>query len=77
MKKIRICGIEGYYYVENNSLIYCYEEYDNNAKQLKDCGECDVSDLCDITIYQYNELVEQLNKHYPDYAIECLNGRFI
>ena len=82
MKKIRIEGIECYYYVEDDGdtkyyLIYCYEEYDNNSKQLKEHGECDVSDLCDLTIYQYNELVDELNKHYPDYPIEHLEGRFI
>ena len=70
MKKIRIEGVDGYYYVEDDSLIYCYEN-------CKEHGECYVSDLCDLTIWRYNELVDELNKHYPNYPIERLEGRFI
>ena len=36
-----------------------------------------VEDLCDLTVSEYNELVEKLNKHYPDYPIELLEGRFV
>ena len=36
-----------------------------------------VSDLTDFTVGEYNELVEKLNKHYPDYPIEYLEGRFV
>ena len=68
MKKIRIHCLDGYYYVEEGYLCY-------NCKDLQEDAE--VCDLSDLTISQYNELVEQLNKHYPDYAIECLTGRFI
>ena len=68
MKKIRIEGIEGYYYVEDNYLCYYCDD-------LQD--DIEVSDLCDLTIYEYNELVDELNKHYPNYPIERLEGRFI
>ena len=69
MKKIRIEGINGHYIVKNNELIYNYGYYERN--------EVVVSDLCDLTIYQYNELVDQLYIHYPDYTIDYLEGRFI
>jgi len=73
MKKIRINGIEGYYYVmasytEGNTLIY-------NSHNLQE--EVEVSDLTDLTIYQYNELVKKLWAYYPNYNIEKLEGRFI
>ena len=38
---------------------------------------CQVEDLNDWTIYEYNELVDKLHKHYPDYPIERLDGRFV
>tara|TARA_R100000781_G_scaffold111005_1_gene76811 strand:- start:1094 stop:1417 length:324 start_codon:yes stop_codon:yes gene_type:complete len=37
----------------------------------------DVTDLSEMKIYEYNELVDLLNKHYPDYPIEYLEGRFV
>ena len=36
-----------------------------------------VEDLCDFTVYEYNDLVTQLNEVYPDYPIEYLEGRFV
>ena len=36
-----------------------------------------VSDLTDFTVGEYNSLVEELHKHYPDYPIEYLEGRFV
>tara|TARA_R100001594_G_C3916272_1_gene234593 strand:+ start:140 stop:346 length:207 start_codon:yes stop_codon:yes gene_type:complete len=68
MKKIKIHCIEGYYYVEDDYLCYSCDDLQEDV---------DVSDLSDLTIYQYNELVEKLNKYYPDYPIEYLEGRFI
>ena len=69
MKKIRINGIEGYYYIEEDALIY-------NSDNLQE--EVEVSDLTDLTIYQYNELAKNLWVYYPDYNIEeKLEGRFI
>ena len=34
-------------------------------------------DLSDLTISQYNELVKKLNKYYPNYNINKLEGKFI
>ena len=36
-----------------------------------------VEDLCDLTVWEYNELVSELIKWYPDYPIEYLEGRFV
>ena len=36
-----------------------------------------VEDLTDLTVYEYNDLVTQLNEVYPDYPIEHLEGRFV
>ena len=86
MKKIKITGIEGYYYVEDDTLIYNYESIplkdvleNKTIKSVSDIefNECEVSDLSNLIIYQYNELVEKLNKYYPNYPIEYLEGRFI
>jgi len=37
----------------------------------------DVSDLTELKVWEYNKLVDELNKHYPDYPIEHLEGRFV
>lgn len=67
MKKIRICGIEGYYYIDNNTLIYKYN----------DGSEVEISDLTELRVWEYQELVKQIKKHYPNYNIEYLIGMFI
>ena len=36
-----------------------------------------VEDLTGLQVWEYNELVSELNKHYPDYAIKHLEGRFV
>ena len=38
---------------------------------------CQVEDLTDFTVGEYNSLVEELHKHYPDYPIKYLEGRFV
>ena len=38
---------------------------------------CDVTDLTGLRVWEYNELVDKLQKHYPDYPIEYLEGRFV
>ena len=69
MKKIRIEGIEGYYYVEDDCLYHsCNDLWQDDIE---------VSDLCDLTISQYNKLVDELYVHYNDYKIDYLEGRFI
>ena len=84
MKKIRITGIEGYYYIEEDTLIYNTGEI--SVKKLlsikknlsiddveKLVNEVEVSDLTELKISQYNELNNKLEKHY-NYNLE---GRFI
>ena len=36
-----------------------------------------VEDLTDLTVWEYNELVSELHRWYPDYPIEYLEGRFV
>ena len=36
-----------------------------------------VEDLTELRVWEYNKLVGKINKHYPDYAIEYLEGRFV
>ena len=70
MKKIEIDFMEGCYYVEEGQLIYSYDVQD-------DADDVQVSDLTELKIWQYNELVKQLHEHYPDYNIDKLEGKFI
>ena len=63
MKKINIDFMEGYYYVEDDTLIYSCDDTD----------DVEVSDLTELKIWQYNELNNKLEKHY-NYNLE---GRFI
>ena len=37
----------------------------------------EVEDLTELTIWEYNVLVRQLNKYYPDFDIEELEGKYI
>ena len=37
----------------------------------------DVCDLTDFTVCEYNDLVDELNRLYPEYPIERLEGRFV
>ena len=67
MKKIKIACNPGWYYVENDELLYIDDGID----------ECQVSDLTELTVWQYNDLVNRLGVHYPDYKIDKLEGKFI
>ena len=54
--------------------------YLESRQELSDgCKDnwCQVEDLTDLRVYEYNELVDELNKHYPDYPIERLESRFV
>lgn len=57
----------GYYYIDNNTLIYKYN----------DGSEVEISDLTELRVWEYQELVKQIKKHYPNYNIEYLKGMFI
>ena len=37
----------------------------------------DVTDLTELKVWEYNVLVSKIQKHYPDYPIEYLEGRFV
>ena len=67
MKKIKIDFMEGYYYVEDDTLIYSCDDTD----------DVEVSDLTELKVWQYNQLVNRLLMHYPDYKIDKLVGKFI
>ena len=67
MKKIEIDFMEGWYYVEDDTLIYSCDDTD----------DVEVSDLTELKVWQYNQLVNRLLMHYPDYKIDKLEGRFI
>ena len=54
--------------------------YLNSRQGLSDGSKgnwVQVEDLCDFTVYEYNDLVTQLHEVYPDYPIEHLEGRFV
>ena len=67
MKKIEIDFMEGYYYVEDDTLIYSCDDTD----------DVEVSDLTELKVWQYDRLVTELNEHYPNYPIKHLEGDFI
>ena len=37
----------------------------------------EVEDLTELKVWEYQELVKQIKKYYPDYNIEYLIGKFI
>ena len=58
----------------------CTEWKDNIYLESLQEGQSDwvqVEDLTELKIWEYNELVGRLNKLYPDYPIEYLEGRFV
>ena len=69
MKAIEIDDLDDFYYVIKDNTLY-YTEYG-----VADYIE--VEDLTELKVWQYQELVKQIKKHYPDYNIEYLKGMFI
>jgi hypothetical protein len=57
----------GYYYIDNNTLIYKYN----------DGSEVEISDLTELRVWEYQNLVKQIKLLYPDYNIDYLIGKFI
>ena len=53
------------------------KEYFLQYKWWEEDEWTEVSDLSELKIWEYNELADKLNKHYPDYPIERLDGRFV
>tara|TARA_R100000700_G_scaffold27341_1_gene34179 strand:+ start:518 stop:742 length:225 start_codon:yes stop_codon:yes gene_type:complete len=69
MKMIKIPYDEGRFFIEDEELCYSYDG------TLDDC--CVVQDLTEMRVWEYNSLVDELNKHYPNYDIKHLTGSFI
>ena len=58
----------------------CTEWEDNiylESKQPDDDDWVQVEDLTELRVWEYNELVSQIEKKFPDYPIEYLEGRFV
>ena len=68
--------------IEISDVLYRCVEFDNGIylqskfKEI-DMDFVDVEDLTELKIWEYNKLVDELEKHYPDYPIEHLEGRFV
>ena len=58
---------------EGNEYLECRGIYEDGQKS----DWVQVEELTELRVWEYNKLVEQLNNHYPDYAIEYLEGRFV
>ena len=58
---------------KGNVYLNCRSTFKDGTKD----NWVDVEDLTDFTVGEYNHLVGELNKHYPDYPIEYLKGRFV
>ena len=70
----------------NKETSYICTEYDNEVngkgyfllyKWWEHDEWVEVTDLSELKIWEYNELVDGLHKHYPDYPIEHLESRFV
>jgi len=58
----------------------CTEWKDNIYLESLQEGQDDwvqVEDLTELRVWEYNTLVDKLNKVFPDYPIEYLEGRFV
>ena len=68
--------------IEISNILYRCIEFEGGIylqskfKEI-DMDFVDVEDLTELKIWEYNKLVDELEKHYPDYPIEHLEGRFV
>ena len=69
MKIIEIDDLDDFYYKIEDNVLY-WSEY--GIEELNE-----VEDLTELRVWEYQELVKQIKKHYPDYNIEYLKGKFI
>ena len=64
-----------------SEVLYRCSEFEGNIflESLQEGQEdwVQVEDLTELKIWEYNELVRELLVHFPDYPIECLEGRFV
>lgn len=66
---IEIDDLDDFYYKIEDNILY-WSEY--GIEELEE-----ISDLTELKVWQYQELVKQIKKHYPNYNIEYLKGKFI
>ena len=57
--------------------VECKEGYILQFKWWQDEEWVDVTDLSEMKVWEFNELVDKLNKVFPEYPIEYLEGRFV
>ncbi len=70
--QFRVSEWKGNQYLESRQKI----QLDTNEYGYDDWIE--VSDLTELTVWEYNALVDELNTYYPDYyPINKLEGRFV
>ena len=69
MIQIKISGIEGYFNMDDNVLLYSYNDNDTEDVQ--------VSELTSMTVYQYNQLASSINEAYPNFSIKVLSKAYI
>ena len=69
MKIIEIEDLDDFYYKIEDNILY-WSEY--GIEELNE-----VEDLTELKVWQYQELVKQIKKLYPDYNIDYLKGMFI
>ena len=67
--------------IKINDVLYRCDEFEGNIflESLQE-GHQDwvqVEDLTELAVWEYNKLVDELEKRYPDYPIEHLEGRFV
>ena len=58
---------------KENLYLESRQEFQDGCKDIW----VQVEDLTDLRVYEYNALVDELNKHYPEYPIERLESRFV
>ena len=66
---IEIDDLDDFYYKIEDNVLY-WSEY--GIEELNE-----VEDLTELKVWQYQELVKQIKKLYPDYNIDYLKGMFI
>ena len=66
---IEIDDLDDFYYKIEDNILY-WSEY--GIEELNE-----VEDLTELKVWQYQEIVKQIKKHYPDYNIDYLIGKFI
>ena len=81
----KVMEITGKPLIKISEMEYVVSEWEGNL-YLEGRAQCkdglrdnwvQIEDLTDFTVGEYNNLVDELQKHYPDYPIKRLEGRFV